>query len=177
MTIVEPNGYDESGIIGNDLRFVRVGLGIHEELRPFIYNLLHFGSVVTTKQTPLQLVSEAIKSSSFYENISQEYILTTADKIRLCLHDHQDILEAKNDWIIPTGILIPLLVALVATDFKEFLGLNPEVWMSSFIFGSILSGGWLLWALYRVIKLRGRGSIEYIVQKLKQDYSVSGQEE
>jgi len=47
--IVELNGFDESGIIGENLRFIRVGIDIHNELRPFIYNLLHFGSVVMTK--------------------------------------------------------------------------------------------------------------------------------
>lgn len=47
--IVELNGFDESGIIGENLRFVRVGIDIHNELRPFVYNLLHFGSVVMTK--------------------------------------------------------------------------------------------------------------------------------
>ncbi|MFQ5910185.1 MAG: hypothetical protein ACE5IJ_05615 [Thermoplasmata archaeon] len=49
MTIVELNGFDESGIIGENLRFTRNGLDVHQELRPYIYNLLHFGSVVVTK--------------------------------------------------------------------------------------------------------------------------------
>jgi hypothetical protein len=46
---VELEGFDEAGIIGENLRFVRVGIEKHNELRPFIYNLLHFGSVVMTK--------------------------------------------------------------------------------------------------------------------------------
>lgn len=50
ITVVELNGFDESGTIGESLRFIRVGLDIHDELRPFIYNLLHFGSVVMTKR-------------------------------------------------------------------------------------------------------------------------------
>jgi hypothetical protein len=45
----EINGFDESGIIGENLRFIRVGIEIHNELRPFVYNLLHFGSLVVTK--------------------------------------------------------------------------------------------------------------------------------
>ena len=47
--IVEINGFDESGIIGGNLRFVRVGLNEDDELRFYIYNILHFGSVVVTK--------------------------------------------------------------------------------------------------------------------------------
>lgn len=48
--IVEVNGFDESGVIGENLRFIRVGIDVHNELRPFIYNLLHFGSLVITKK-------------------------------------------------------------------------------------------------------------------------------
>lgn len=48
--IVELNGFDESGLIGENLRFIRVGIEVHNELRPFIYNLLHFGSLVMTKK-------------------------------------------------------------------------------------------------------------------------------
>jgi hypothetical protein len=47
--VIEVNGYDESGIIGKNLRFVRVGMTVENSLRPFVYNLLHFRSVSATK--------------------------------------------------------------------------------------------------------------------------------
>jgi hypothetical protein len=49
MPVVELNGFDETGIIGKYLRFTRVGIRKENELRPFVYNLLHFGSVTATK--------------------------------------------------------------------------------------------------------------------------------
>lgn len=48
-TTIELNGYDETGIVGRNLRFVRVGLNASNELRPFVYSLLHFGTITTTK--------------------------------------------------------------------------------------------------------------------------------
>lgn len=48
--LIEVNGFDESGIIGENLRFIRVGIDINYQLRPLIYNLLHFGSLVVTKK-------------------------------------------------------------------------------------------------------------------------------
>jgi hypothetical protein len=45
MVKVELNGFDESGNIGGKLRFIRVGMNATCELRPFVYNLLHFGSI------------------------------------------------------------------------------------------------------------------------------------
>jgi hypothetical protein len=47
--VVELNGYDETGRVGKHLRFVRVGLNAVNELRPFVYSLLHFGTITTTK--------------------------------------------------------------------------------------------------------------------------------
>lgn len=60
FSVIEVNGYDETGIIGRNLRFVRVGLNIENSLRPFVYNLLHFRSVSATKRF-LGGISDAIK--------------------------------------------------------------------------------------------------------------------
>ena len=48
--VVELDGYDETGIVGRNLRFVRVGLNAANELRPFVYNLLHFGTITASKR-------------------------------------------------------------------------------------------------------------------------------
>jgi len=57
---VEINGFDESGVIGKHLRFIRVGIEINNSLRPFVYNLLHFRSIGVTKKF-LRGVSDDIK--------------------------------------------------------------------------------------------------------------------
>jgi len=51
MVNIELNGFDESGIIGGKLRFVQIGMSSICELRPFVYNLLHFGSLTASKST------------------------------------------------------------------------------------------------------------------------------
>jgi len=57
---IEINGFDESGLIGKYLRFIRVGIEINNALRPFVYNLLHFRSVGVTKRF-LRGISDDIK--------------------------------------------------------------------------------------------------------------------
>lgn len=49
MVEIEINGFDESGNIGENLIFVRAGLSSEDILRPYVYNLLHFNSLVLTK--------------------------------------------------------------------------------------------------------------------------------
>ncbi|VVB68300.1 Uncharacterised protein [Candidatus Norongarragalina meridionalis] len=51
MGEVEINGFDEAGTIGNRLHFIRVGICEPEQLRPLIYNILHFGSFSLSKNT------------------------------------------------------------------------------------------------------------------------------
>lgn len=58
MVKVELNGFDESGNIGGKLRFIRVGMNATCELRPFVYNLLHFGSITASKATLKGQVNE-----------------------------------------------------------------------------------------------------------------------
>lgn len=77
----EINGFDETGTIGSNLRFVRVGMDESAHLRPFIYNMLHFGSVTVTKanlsgypdETKKSYVRMAISDPSIDIN---EYVFT-----------------------------------------------------------------------------------------------------
>ena len=122
------------------------------------------------KITEINLGEDLIQKSTSYTNIAQEFIHTTSDKIKLCLIENQDVLKAKIGWITPLGILIALVAALVTADFKKtFLGLKPEVWESMFIISSILCFLWLIYALRRSYKFRGKGGIEDVIKKLKQN--------
>ncbi len=46
---IEIDGFDESGNIGTDLRFVRVGMDISCILKPYLYNILHFNNISVSK--------------------------------------------------------------------------------------------------------------------------------
>lgn len=65
MSEIEINGFDEAGNIGKNLRFVRVGMDSENQLRPFVYNLLHFGSITTSKD----------RLAGFSEKVKKEYLL------------------------------------------------------------------------------------------------------
>src|SRR5258708_39515755 len=48
-------------------------------------------------------------------NVTQEIIVTTADKARLCLIEALGRLERRDAWIAPAGILATLAVAFPTT--------------------------------------------------------------
>jgi|GEM_PF-3449357 len=88
--IVEVNGYDESGIIGKNLRFVRVAMTVENSLRPFVYNLLHFRSVSATKRF-LEGMPDTIKKDYVRMVLTDPAITTTQYSFST---DHQiDILR------------------------------------------------------------------------------------
>jgi hypothetical protein len=108
-----------------------------------------------------------VRESSVFRNISQQVIVTTSDKIKLCLIEHQNTLSAKNGWIAPIGLLIALVTALVTTDFKQFLDISPDIWKALFIFGTILSAVWTIRSLFRLYQFRNKGGIDSIIEELK----------
>ena len=122
-----------------------------------------------TAPSRVMIDEEMLNASSYHTNISQNFIVITEDKIRLCLIKYQNILKLRNDWIAPAGIFIALIATLVvASDFKEFLGISPEGWKTFFIFGMIASFVFLLKSLFYIYINRKNDGMETIIQELKE---------
>ena len=105
-------GYDETGIIGRNLRFVRVGMDINDSLRPFMYNLLHFRSVSATKRF-LGGISDSIKIDYVKKAMNDPAISVTQYSFST---DHQidilrkfTLLEEKNLFLKRGDILYCLM--------------------------------------------------------------------
>lgn len=124
--------------------------------------------IATQGNTSIVLGDELLKRSSIHPNIAQEFVVTTADKIKISLIEHRAALKAQNDWVTPLGMLLALIPSLIATDFKQFLGIEPNVWQALFLLGSIGCFGWFIYAIIISIKLRKKSDIEYVIEQLKQ---------
>jgi len=98
-------------------------------------------------------------------NVSQEYITTTGDKIRLCMHSHIEHLGRRRAWTTPLGIFLTILVTLVTTTFKDAILLSAQTWQAIFIIAGGLSVLWLIWSL---IKMPKAETEEDIVKALKE---------
>ena len=112
-------------------------------------------------KTPVgRLLTHATK---VHLNLSQELIVTTEDKVRLCLQNHLQYTGEKRGWIAPLGILLTVTVSLVTTTFKD-VGLSAYTWQALFIIIGILSFMWLVWCTYQATKVK---TIEDLVRELK----------
>lgn len=92
-----------------------------------------------------------ITVSQWHINATQEGIITTEDKVRLCLNEHLRHMEKKQAWIAPLGILLTIVLTLITTDFKGALGLDASTWRALFIVAAILCAFWLASAVWQAL--------------------------
>jgi hypothetical protein len=99
-----------------------------------------------------------------YVNTTQ--IVLTRDRLRECLRNAMDCNGKRDRWMIPLGILVPIMATLVTTSFTKRFGIAASEWGATFIFAGLLDLGWLVYALMR----RGRPrTIDSIIEDLTKD--------
>ena len=103
------------------------------------------------------------KESRVHLNVGQEFIVTTDDKIRLCLSDHLSRMEKRRAWITPLGIFLTLLIVFPTTTFRAFI-VGAETWQALFIICAVIS---LCWLLYSVYQARVSTSINEVMADIK----------
>ncbi len=97
-------------------------------------------------------------------NVTQQIIVTTADKARLCLMQTLDRMEQRKAWIAPAGILATMIVVFPTTTFQDFLGLSREYWRALF---SLITIGAFIWLVYALFRIRSSLTIDQIVDRLR----------
>ena len=97
-------------------------------------------------------ISVASQDSVVHTNIGQEYIVTTADKVELCLTRHKSSLEDKRKWLIPFSALLSIASVIATTGFETRFGVEASVWQGVFwTLGGLLLVWTALWG-YTAIK-------------------------
>lgn len=106
------------------------------------------------------------QTNTIHWNLEQVVIVTTEDKLRLCLQNAIDRLDAKRKWWTPAALLVTLVLALTTTEFKDQFAIPAATWQAIFL---ILAGGSLIWAFVAIWKAsRVKVSVESIVSEIKQ---------
>lgn len=121
---------------------------------------------MNSPEQKIDVRDEFSKTLTVHKSLHQEVILTTADKVRLCLIDHKDRLAAKREWTLPFGVLITALAAILTAEFQKFI-LDGPVWKAIFVLVTIGSAIWFIVAAKKAWNSRNAGDVEGIVQELK----------
>ena len=115
------------------------------------------------------LTSQLVNVEKVHINVSEEVIIVTEDKLRLCLIKYLQNLGKKRAWISPLGIFLTIIVALGTTTFRDIvigenMSISANTWQAIFIIASILSFGWLCFSIAQALKTK---KIEDVVKELK----------
>jgi len=115
------------------------------------------------------LANEIVQNTTLHLNLSQDAIVITEDKVRLCLITHLERLEAKKDWITPASILITLAITFATTSFRDFL-LPAATWQAVFFIAALLDMVWLAMKARMALKAP---SLEDLVSSMKRAGAVA----
>lgn len=98
-----------------------------------------------------------------FPNLNQQVIMTTEDRLRICLIENLKKAEKKYDWVAPLGILIAIIIAFITSSFQDVV-LSSQTWEAIFIIGGIASFIWLLIALkHAFVKI----DLDHIISDIK----------
>jgi hypothetical protein len=93
-------------------------------------------------------------------------IQITEDKLENILIKNTKYLDSKSVWITPFSLLLTLILSLLTSNFKDFIGIPKETWQSLFYIGTVLIGIWFFVSLSIVYKHRKKSTIEYLLSQI-----------
>jgi hypothetical protein len=110
--------------------------------------------------------AEFVQNSKFHINLSQEVIVITEDRFRLCLQSHADRLTAKERWVAPVSLLIALGIVFPTAEFKQFV-LPSATWQAIFV---ICTAGAAVWSAVSIWRAIGTDSkLDTLVREVKRN--------
>ena len=118
----------------------------------FCYTKGNFNFNIMPKNKPVSAWSEKIwklKTGDFRVSVAlnENMIITTQDKIELCLTKYLRTMERKKEWFTPAGILTTLVISCLTTDFRDWV-FSAHTWRVIFIVLGVISLIWLIVSVY-----------------------------
>jgi len=105
-------------------------------------------------------------------NVGQQVIVTTEDRVRLCLNEHLHSVEQRRSWVAPLGILIALVLSLATTSCRDALSVSKYTWHALFV---LLTIACVVWLIARLIRAGSSLSIGDVIDRLKHQGTGAGQ--
>jgi len=109
------------------------------------------------------LLDQLVEVDQLYLNVSQRVIVTTEDKINLCLTKHFKNAEKKREWLTPLSLLIAIIIVFATSNFRAYI-LSAATWEAIFIILGVVCVGWFFLTIKNAfLKIE----IENIIEELK----------
>lgn len=115
--------------------------------------------------------SDYIEQTRVHLNFNQNVVITTEDRIELCLRNHLESISSTRAWITPVSLFVAFLTTLSTSTFKDALFLPAATWHALFLLLSIASAVWSIVAIMRAV--RSKSSLRCLLNEIKQSAKVA----
>ena len=109
------------------------------------------------------LLDQLVEVDQLYLNVSQRVIVTTEDKIKLCLGKHFKNVEKKREWLTPLSLLVTIIIVFATSNFKAYI-LSAATWEAIFVILGIVCFAWFILTIKNAFQ---NIKIENIIDELK----------
>ena len=106
------------------------------------------------------------QANKIHWNLEQVVIVTTEDKLRLCLQNAIGNLGTKREWWTPVALLVTLLLTLTTAEFKDLFAIPAAILHAFFLFLTLASLSWTIVAIWKAVRIKV--SVDLIVAEIKQ---------
>jgi hypothetical protein len=112
-----------------------------------------------------QNLSQLILNNSTVKSaLGETVIVSTEDKIRICLMNYLKDLSEKKEWLVPFGLFLSILLTFLTTDFRDTFGISKENWKIIFIIAEI---SFFVWLCKAGVKAGFAMTVEQVLDKIK----------
>jgi hypothetical protein len=118
----------------------------------------------TTMHAPSKTSRQRLPVTAVHQNLSQEVLAITLDKLRLTLNEHAKTLGRTSDWVAPAGILVTIVLAFATATFRKWGGLEAGTWHTVFAMAGLGTAVWLVATLFSPVKAV---TVDQLIEKLK----------
>jgi hypothetical protein len=115
--------------------------------------------------------ADYVEQTRVHLNFDQNVVITTEDRLELCLRNHLECIGSKREWITPLSLFAAFLTTLLTSTFKDSLGLSAATWQALFVLLLIVSA---IWSIAATIKaFSAKSSLRGLLDEIKKSAKVA----
>lgn len=100
-------------------------------------------------------------------NTKSDLIEITEDKLENILLKHLHKSQTINNWVTPMTLFLTILIVLLTSNFKDFIGIQKEEWKALFLITLIVSFIWFCITVFKALSCAKTTTIKYLIDQIK----------
>jgi len=114
------------------------------------------------------IINEIKENTTLTKLLSQDLIVVSSDRLRLVYLQYIKEASNRQAWLAPAGIFISLLLSLLTSNFKKFLGVEGLAWQGFFMLAALISFCWFIYKVQQAFKAKDINDVTGFIEAIKE---------